>query len=210
LSNEFYNEKQNSLEFELIYENPEEKTEFTSYLSFKDGSSYKVSIYGFLYNGIMFLSEVSQDKAILKAYLDDLENSNIDQETYEILVQELSNEAIANENISIVEDLVVMDTILSGNTYINGTLEWEDNNGNLHPLQFITVEVWDDDTLFDEKLGTITTCTCQEKVDCVNPFNSSTYFYYTSSKLSGLFRILKLRDRLYLLVKDFTKITEAI
>ncbi len=157
MTNEFNNKKQNSLEFELIYENPEEKTEFTSYLSFKDGSSYKVSIYGFLYNGTMFLSEVSQDRAILKAYLDDLENSNIDQETYDILVQELSNEAISNESITNIEDVAVTNTLLSGDTYINGTLEWEDDNGNLHPLQFITVEIWDDDTLFDERLGTVTT-----------------------------------------------------
>lgn len=157
LSNETNKINQNSLEFELLYENLDNKFEFTTNLGFQDGNSYRLSVFGFLYNETMFLSDISQDQAILKAYKNDLENSNIDQETYDILVQELSNDAISYESIVNVEDVQVMDALLSGDTYINGTLEWEDDNGNLHPLQFITVEIWDDDTLFDEKLGTVTT-----------------------------------------------------
>jgi hypothetical protein len=157
LSNEINKINQNSLEFELLYESPEDIFEFTANLVFQDGNTYRVSVFGFLYDETMFLSDISQDQTILKAYNEDLENNNIDQETYEILVQELSNEAISNESITNIEDVAVTNALISGNTYIIGTLEWEDDNGNSNPLQFITVEIWDDDTLFDEKLGTVTT-----------------------------------------------------
>lgn len=69
---------------------------------------------------------------------------------------------IETPNIDIVEcssraDAESILTTASTNISVSGYIYWNDSNGNIHPAQNVTVEVYDEDVIFDDLIATVTT-----------------------------------------------------
>jgi hypothetical protein len=131
-------EKDNSLEYILGFDGESKDCDFILVLYLEDGSSYEIAIYGFLYNDILYISTLSRDTAIKNAYKNEYEGKSLDEEQYLDMLQNLSNEAIGYQKIINIAGDLKEDESKSGNTFVNGTLEWEDDVFNInHPLQFV-------------------------------------------------------------------------
>ena len=83
-----------------------------------------------------------------------LENGTINERDYEqLLMENKSYPFVENLNYSIEDAVVLSDD----NFKVEGIIQWEDDWGNIHPLQYTKVSVFDQDPLIDDNLGTMYT-----------------------------------------------------
>jgi hypothetical protein len=151
-------ENKGSIEYVFSFDEKSEDFKVDLELFLENRNTYKINVFGFFYNDVLYISTLSKDIAIKNAYKNEYESKSIEEEQYLDALQKLSNEAIGYQKIVNIAGDLKEDVTKSGNTFVNGTLEWEDDVFNInHPLQFVKVEIWDDDSIGDEKIGTTTT-----------------------------------------------------
>lgn len=126
--------------FSVKYNGTEEKPYLNFILYLRNNVSLSKSLYGFLKQDKIFISR-SSFHAAEQIYLDDLQERNIDE-----------YERIRSEGMPCYDPTKPTNPIklpsaslLASNpdTYVQGTFRWYDNDGNIHPLQFNRVELWD-------------------------------------------------------------------
>ena len=162
--NEIKEKSDNEIEFRVSYNRSMDDYTLSILIELEDGTSISKTIYGFEKNGKVFISELSSDSAKMDSFKEDLDIGLITEIEYDELIQENANNCIKNLDVSTnittgafgVEE-ILMAPLSSGDTHVNGTLSWEDDNGTSHPLQYIIVEIWDKDSVFHDKLGETTT-----------------------------------------------------
>lgn len=104
-------------------------------------------IYGYINDNYIYLSGCSFEAARDIYLTEALANSIITQREYEDIINYRfeSDEIISNEpGIS----------FLSNYYSINGTLQWQDDSGNIHPLQYIYVSLYCANDSYDNQLRT--------------------------------------------------------
>ena len=128
-----------------------EKPVFLLHINLQDGSTVTPHIYGFVYGNKVFLSKSSYDDA-WNGYLQHLKAE-------EIITEEQANEMQNEQELEgVIEETFIEEgtaplTRASANTWVKGRLQWRDDNGVLHPLQHVAIDVFDDDVVFEDHLG---------------------------------------------------------
>ena len=128
-----------------------EKPVFLLHINLQDGSTVTPHVYGFVYENKVFLSKSSYDDA-WKGYLEYLKTEEIiTEEQADEMQNEQELEGVIEETYS--EEGTAPLTRASANTWVKGRLQWKDDNGVLHPLQHVAIDVFDDDVVFEDHLG---------------------------------------------------------
>lgn len=119
-----------------------------------NGDQIRSKIYAIVEGENIYINANSFDAA-RDIYLSEmLANGTIDECSYEeLLMENKSFPFVENLDYS-TEDAVA----LSNDSFkVEGLIQWEDDWGNIHPLQYTKVSVFDKDNLLDDNLGTIYT-----------------------------------------------------
>lgn len=128
-----------------------EKPVFLLHINLQDGSSVTPHIYGYVHENDVFLSKSSYDDA-WSYYLEYLKSEElITEEQAAEMQNEHALEGVLVE--SYVEEGDAPLTRSSVNTWVKGRLQWRDDDGVLHPLQYVAIDVIDDDVAFEDHLG---------------------------------------------------------
>lgn len=166
ISSESIDKKSNSVKIDFLNSSSNSNYEFTISVILENGEKRSTSVYGYLSDNSLFLSLSSAENAERNSLSYKLSNGSIDKLEYERKIQELSNESIVEEissttitEYSAIDDegMLIASESTSGDTYVSGTLQWRDDNGNNHPLQYASVNIFDKDLLFWTKIGSTTT-----------------------------------------------------
>ena len=146
----------------LVYDGVTEAPKFTFEVVTDTGMSAYAEVFGYLAEDALFVSKNSYDAAKEASYYHLVQNGWITMEEFNALLQwDHSREGV--EVVEMTEDRELSDSLngtgesfaASGTTRISGTLTWKDDRGIGHPMQYNTVEIWDE--LANKKLGTVYT-----------------------------------------------------
>lgn len=154
---------------QLKANNETESPIFTLHIELQDGSYVEPQVFGYVNEYGIFLSNASYDDA-WSYHLEYLKSQDI------VAAEEANQMQIEQTKANVEEEIYTEDnsgpvTMSSANTWVKGRLQWRDDNGVLHPLQYTALEVWDDDAVFDDLLGEFFT---DENGDYVCAFENQT------------------------------------
>lgn len=122
----------------------------TAHLS--DFSTLTSKIYGYINDDYIYLSGCSFEAARDIYLTEALTNSIITQKEYEDIINDRFE---CNETISNTQRISTQsNTPFPYNFFIEGNLQWQDDSGNVHPLQYIYVEL---DCIYKSKENPLTT-----------------------------------------------------
>lgn len=122
----------------------------TLWMIINETNSLQIDIYGRVINEQLFISQFSFDEAE-QFYLDNLKETDIN------LYYELENDkkGFVDEQVKPEDyESYIPSNQLRANrdTYVMGTLRWQDDAGTWHPVQYNIVELWDKEPIGERRL----------------------------------------------------------
>lgn len=124
---------------QLKANNETESPIFTLHIELQDGSYVEPQVFGYVNEYGIFLSNASYDDA-WSYHLEYLKSQDI------VTAEEANQMQIEQTKANVEEEIYTEDnsgpvTMSSANTWVKGRLQWRDDNGVLHPLQYTALEV---------------------------------------------------------------------
>ena len=135
--------------YELVWNSDTDEAYFSCVVLTSNDTQYLCELFAVKCENTIYCSLDSFDAARDDYFFSKVEQGVWTQEEYQIALQTMYQQ-YGTEQIS-----VEMNTDSSRDVHtivVNGLLQWEDDDNEVHPLQYVKVEVWDD--FYSTKLGT--------------------------------------------------------
>ena len=112
-------------------------------LTLDNGQILLASVYGVVEEGELYISSNSFESARDVYFAEKFQDGSMSQTTYESLISELYEESFDNE--------ISFSNSDSTESNVSGYIEWKDDNGETHPLQYSKVALYDGEN--NEEIG---------------------------------------------------------
>lgn len=126
----------------IIYNNSSETPQFTVYVKLSNGIRLQADIYGFVADKKIYINANSLFGAKDIYWADMLDSEAKTQTEYETYIT--NREPNLSIEISKMNQDTVSPMATKYNVTISGTLQWRDDWGNVHPLQYTKVKIMDE------------------------------------------------------------------
>lgn len=160
-----------SVKMKIATEN--EESSLSLQVSLDSKSYLYINIYSVVNEDVVFISQYSKDDAYEKYLQYSLKNGLLSEKQCD----KLRNDFISNgvdENVEIINDFPIdsgnvivpqqteehfdrnnnpISTYANKDTYVTGQVTWIDDNGVVHPMRRVLVQIYDEDVSFDDYLG---------------------------------------------------------
>ena len=154
LSNDAWIEDNNCILGSVICTAEKEEASFTIFVTLEDGSALETSIYAYIESDAIYLSGNSMFGARDLFWAEGLKSGTLTTLDYEdYLIQSTYGSILTGYDIE--NEQAVTASTTSSSIRISGLLQWEDDWGNLHPLQYTKVTIVDE--IRNALLGTVYT-----------------------------------------------------
>lgn len=119
-----------------------------------NGKQLSSKIYGVVEDGYLYINANSYEAAKDIYLSEKLSNNSITKKDYELIMMQNNNCFEINNSLA---ESSFEPTRSSTGGWVVGTLRWQDDWGNWHPLQHTKISIYDEDPISDDNMGTVYT-----------------------------------------------------